>query len=980
MSLLKCFGCDEEFATPQSLTQHLWATHLADKVTEDERCPTCDGSISKANATYHYPCFFDVEEGELGLFHDTSKTVCPLCEQSTSRSELESHALNHSLIDWVGYLGEDHSCDVCSEPIHNIVDHLSCLHKKCSQSSELKESAILCPKERCDYSSTKGKLLWHIWESHIDTNGRQAVCPGCDATFEIGDLTKHLVCIDSLDESISNLLPTPDRTCFICGLTVYDNSVLHRHFYLKHLTQQKRCPDCGEQLTESEGADIADHIGCVARVTGETPLESLDSEWPCPVCDDIYDSKQSLTSHVESRHLHLLLDDTECSECGTPISDLANHTECLLGESWSEYAKETVSIDPKQTVDPEEYFRELYEFNDRERTAERKQNRERYENTNIERLARNQKAIPELVYTGETYNPHFDTQLIYEYPVEEDESISNDNYLVDQFGIYPREIVLVGTDQRDSNLPQPGTVTFVDETTIGIAFPELDGGLNEPPLANLAKDNRTYHAAKLLNPAPYEAERKAIQKVHSGGFPRDIVLGERTLSGVPFKLPAEAVGQLNEYQVRAIERALGTEDVVCIHGPPGTGKTRALTSLIRLAVATDMRVLATSHSNQAVDNLLVGTSTAVEPDPSSLHYVGKPAGRDRFLPSQLRDLGDDDTEAKQQAVEYLNRPTEFSIARVGGNTTSSVVREQYENRPPEKADIVAGTMGAVGGTDANLGSFDLVIVDEAGQAAQPPTFIPASHAGTLVLAGDHLQLPPYAADEEAKNDHMHISLFEHLLEVYGRDISEFLGLQYRMNEQIVSFPNTHVYDGKIETALPNRDWQVGNLAPIMGVDIAGTEETPPGSQSKRNREEAEVVADHVKLLTISGLEASEIGVITPYTGQIGTINRTIKQKLGRLPELKVATVDSFQGSEREAIIVSWVRSNDQNNIGFLSFPEDGKRRLNVAMTRAQKRLVLIGDWNTLGTVGQNEDPEKTCSELFAKLYQWLNDQQLIKEL
>ena len=140
------------------------------------------------------------------------------------------------------------------------------------------------------------------------------------------------------------------------------------------------------------------------------------------------------------------------------------------------------------------------------------------------------------------------------------------------------------------------------------------------------------------------------------------------------------------------------------------------------------------------------------------------------------------------------------------------------------------------------------------------------------------------------------------------------------------------------------------------------------------------MANHVKLLLDAGLEASEIGVITPYTGQIRSIKSATHSLLGPLRGLKVATVDSFQGAQREAIIVSWVRSNKWNNSGFLSFPEEGKRRLNVAMTRARKRLVLIGDWNTLGTPGRHEDPAETCSELFAELYQWLNTEGLVKHI
>ena len=980
MSVIDCFDCGEKFATPDLLQEHLWTEHILDRTEVGEDCPECDRQVSRPNATYHYPCFFEVEPHELGLFHDTSKQICPICDGLVKNKNIESHVQTHSITEWASSTDQGNECIICGLQIDNTTDHLICFLDAASRENSDKESSYSCPENGCDSRfSNKGRLLWHIWEMHLEKFDTGTSCPGCEKSIEIGSLTSHLACIDSFDESISKLLPPLDRTCFICDITVYDSSVLHRHFYQRHLTRRNECPSCGDDLTEAEGADITNHIGCIARITGETPMDWVDSEWPCPACGKIHNSQSSLDSHLEQQHLELIYDDLHCSECSKPISDSTPHLDCLLGERWSkESSSVTRHISPQRELDKNTYFNKLYEFVDRERNAERERHQKEYRESSIERLASQEKAIPELVYVGKQYHPNFDNQLVYEYPLDEDESPENKNNLVDEFGLYPYEIVLVGTSQHDTQLPQPGEITFIDEQTIGIAFPEISGNTNTPPLQNLCKDDRTYHAAKLLNPAPYNAEQEAIEAVQSGGLLLDAVLGDRVLSGTPLQLPIEATGQLNEYQKHAVERALGTEDVVCVHGPPGTGKTRTLTHLIRLAVAQDMRVLAASHSNQAVDNLIAGTSTPTEPDRTSLHYVGQPAGRGRFLPWELRDLDEDDEEGQQQATTYMNRPTEMSIARVGYNTDNKVVCQQYEGRPPREADVVAGTMGSLGGVDGDLGEFDLVVVDEAGQAAQPPTFIPASYSGTLVLVGDHLQLPPYVADEEAKEERMHISLFEHLLNMYGRDISALLRRQYRMNEQIVEFPNKHVYDNEIETASLNRDWRVDGLVPIMAVDASGGEETLPGSKSKRNPEEAGIVADHVKLLLNSGLEASEIGVITPYTAQIGTIHSAINEKLGTLSELKIATVDSFQGSEREAIVVSWVRSNNRNDTGFLSFPDEGMRRLNVAMTRARKRLVLIGDWNTLGTPGASENPENTCSKLFAALYYWMDESNLVK--
>ena len=142
-----------------------------------------------------------------------------------------------------------------------------------------------------------------------------------------------------------------------------------------------------------------------------------------------------------------------------------------------------------------------------------------------------------------------------------------------------------------------------------------------------------------------------------------------------------------------------------------------------------------------------------------------------------------------------------------------------------------------------------------------------------------------------------------------------------------------------------------------------------------NIEEAEAVAKQVKLLLQSDLDPEDIGIITAYSGQIGKIHSQLHQlEIDQPKRVTIDTVDSFQGGEREAIIVSFVRSNEKGHSGFLEFPEEGPRRLNVALTRARKRLVLIGDWDTLGTVAPHRSPEESCAHHYANLAEHLNDE------
>lgn len=193
-----------------------------------------------------------------------------------------------------------------------------------------------------------------------------------------------------------------------------------------------------------------------------------------------------------------------------------------------------------------------------------------------------------------------------------------------------------------------------------------------------------------------------------------------------------------------------------------------------------------------------------------------------------------------------------------------------------------------------------------------------------------------------------------------------------MNEEIAEFPNSSFYDGMLETAEPNRNWTVGDLDALCGIDIAGDERQQSVGNSYYNPTEAKAVARQVQRLVQNGLSPEDIGVISAYSGQVRTIIRRVNGlDIENVQRVSVDTVDSFQGSEREAIIVSFVRSNDDGHSGFLEFPEEGPRRLNVALTRPRRRLVLIGDWDTLGTVAPHREESESCAPLYDDLAEHL---------
>jgi ATP-dependent RNA/DNA helicase IGHMBP2 len=474
------------------------------------------------------------------------------------------------------------------------------------------------------------------------------------------------------------------------------------------------------------------------------------------------------------------------------------------------------------------------------------------------------------------------------------------------------------------------------------------------------------------NDVTFSRARAALERVKSLAGQehrrREVILGNAPPRADPPR-PFAASRALNSDQTDAASRALAARDFFLVHGPPGTGKSTVLTEVAVQSARLGERVLATAASNAAVDHLL---ELCLESGLRAIR-VGHPARVLPELQQHTLDLAVENHPDRKLSLKLFNEAFErlgyarrqrkqgrsrerFARAR---EQAAEARRMLDEARALERkavrsvldgAQVLCGTLAALDAGPWANESFDLALHDEATQSIEPLSLIAFLRAPRIILAGDHRQLPPTVLSAEAASRGLSLSLFERLLLDHGEGCSRILRQQYRMHEQIMSFPSAEMYGGQLRAHPSVARRRLGELLtssvdapPVVFLDTAGKgfEEAVAehGSKSYLNEGEAALIAARVRELLEAGLPPSELAVIAPYRAQVSLLRDEIRQS-----GLEIDTVDAFQGREKEAVLLSLTRSNQQGDLGFLA----DLRRMNVAITRARRHLFAVGDSGTLG--------------------------------
>lgn len=452
--------------------------------------------------------------------------------------------------------------------------------------------------------------------------------------------------------------------------------------------------------------------------------------------------------------------------------------------------------------------------------------------------------------------------------------------------------------------------------------------------------------------------------------------------------------KLNSSQQEAVSKILSAKDLAVVHGPPGTGKTTTLVQAIKaLSKHENQKILVVAPSNTAVDLL----TEKLSEEGLNVIRVGNPARVSENLIHATLDYKMAEhpemksiKALKKQANEYKNMAHKYKrsfgkaeryqrkalfdeahkIGREIENSEKYIMDNLFNN-----AQIITATLvGSNHYTVKNL-KYNTVVIDEAGQALEPACWIPILKAEKVIFAGDHFQLSPTIKSNEAAKNGLNTTLLEKSVLLHPESVV-LLNEQYRMNTQIMGYSSKVFYQEKLmaNPAVANRTLFPEDK-PLMFIDTAGCgfDEKADGT-STTNPDEAVFLLNHLTKLVeeleqLDSASFPSIAVISPYKQQVHLLKELMLSNptlMVYATKISINTIDSFQGQERDVVYISLTRSNTEGAIGFLS----DVRRMNVAMTRARKKLVVIGDGATLSRSQFYDDFMKYCEALDAYNSAW----------
>jgi superfamily I DNA and/or RNA helicase len=539
----------------------------------------------------------------------------------------------------------------------------------------------------------------------------------------------------------------------------------------------------------------------------------------------------------------------------------------------------------------------------------------------------------------------------------------------------------VSSDPRISYFPFTATVSYVDGDRMVVAVPDngqlIDVQGAENVGIQLFFDETSY---KMM----FEALDRVMRAKGRLGYLRDLFyspsradgggMRAETFSFAPMHFP-----YLNQTQEDAVNKVLRAKDVAIVHGPPGTGKTTTLVEAIYETLRRENQVLVCAQSNMAVDwiseklvdrgiNVLrIGNPTRVNDKMLSFTYERRFESHPDYellwaIRKAIRDLrshrkrGDERFHQKMERLK--ERATELEL-RINAQLFG-------------EARVIACTL--VGSANRLLEGqkFGTLFIDEAAQALEAACWIPIRRVSRVILAGDHCQLPPTIKSFAAMKAGLGKTLMERIVENKPETVT-LLKMQYRMNEEIMRFSSDWFYGNKVESAPEVKYRSILDLdIPMTWIDTSEfnyplfREEFVGESFGRINKAEAELtllaLETYFKKIGKERIldERLDVGVISPYRAQVQYLRRLFKKREFFKPYrslISVNTVDGFQGQERDIILISLVRANDEGQIGFLR----DLRRMNVAITRARMKLIILGDASTM-----------TRHPFYKKLYEYID--------